>query len=140
MSPSTRPQRAHSRRLAPSVWPFLPTTNQLSLAVLRDGGMYVADSGNHRVVFYASLRTAATQVWGQPGFTTNAPGSNSTALGNPSDIAFSSTGVMYVVEFLNHRVGEEAVVFGVALIVLSVGFPRGSFTVRGCLVTLVCLA
>jgi hypothetical protein len=50
-----------------------PTASSLSNPAdvgFYDGGMFVVDQGNNRVVFYASGQFVASQVWGQPNFVT----------------------------------------------------------------------
>lgn len=93
------------------------TANSLSAptGVATDaGGVYIADQGNHRVLYYAGTSTTATRVYGNSAgsFTCNLPNADApcsgsvisaTGLGQPYGIAVDSTGV-YVAEFNNHRV------------------------------------
>jgi sugar lactone lactonase YvrE len=88
-----------------------PTADTLSfprgLALDSGGNLYVADAGNHRVLFYPAGSTTATRVYGQAGsFTTNTVnngGISANSLQTPSGVALDSFDNLYVVEFLNHR-------------------------------------
>lgn len=70
-------------------------------------GVYIADSGNHRVLYYAGTSTTATRVYGQAGsFTTgsiNNGGLSANSLYSPVAIALDATGV-YISDMYNHRV------------------------------------
>ena len=70
-------------------------------------GVYIADSGNHRVLYYLGASTTATRVYGQVNFTSGSAnqggGATANTLNNPFGIAVDSTGV-YVVENSNNRV------------------------------------
>lgn len=80
--------------------------------------LYVADSGNHRVLRFSgvgrSLETkpAADVVWGQVGFSGNLPNGNSRALPlasaqslwSPAQIAFGANQEMFIADAGNHRV------------------------------------
>jgi hypothetical protein len=73
-----------------------------NVAVAADG-IFVSDTVNNRVLFFAGTSTTATQVFGQPDFTSNAAGSSATALGNPWGIAVGATNRLYVVDWHNNR-------------------------------------
>jgi sugar lactone lactonase YvrE len=65
-----------------------------------DGGLFVCDSGNNRLLFYASLTaTAASNVWGPPDFTTSAAAVPPTAssLSSPNGVVFNRAGTMMFV-------------------------------------------
>ena len=73
-------------------------------------GLYVADSGNNRVLHYPKGSMLADRVYGQglPGnsqanFTFNRSGNGATGLNDPRDVAIDSTG-LYVADSGNHRV------------------------------------
>jgi hypothetical protein len=69
-------------------------------------GLYIADTGNNRVLYYSGVLTAATRVYGQPDFTTGTPdtgGRSEDTLRGPQDIALNSTGV-YIADTGNNRI------------------------------------
>lgn len=71
------------------------------------GDLWVADSGNNRVVEYVppfSDGMAASLVIGQNSFTTDAYGTNASMLNYPIDVAFSTSGILWVADYLNNRV------------------------------------
>ncbi|HRG47684.1 MAG TPA: NHL repeat-containing protein [Leptospiraceae bacterium] len=66
-------------------------------------GVYVADTNNQRVLWYAGTSTTATRVYGQSGsFTANASSTTTTGLWGPNSIALDSAGV-YICEGLNNH-------------------------------------
>jgi len=78
--------------------------------VANKSGLYVADSGNNRVLHYPLNSTTPDFVYGQgtPGnsqnnFTSNASGSGSAGLNTPRDIAVDNSG-LYVADSGNHRI------------------------------------
>ncbi len=76
------------------------------LTVDSSGGVYVADSSNHRVLYYPPGSADATRVYGQPDFTSGTPnngGLDAGSLSHPLDVAVDSTGV-YVADAENNRV------------------------------------
>jgi hypothetical protein len=70
-------------------------------------GVYIADSGNSRVLFFPNISTTATRVYGQGAagnvFTTATTGNSATALNSPSGVHVDRTGV-YIGEVPNNRV------------------------------------
>lgn len=70
-------------------------------------GLYVAQPGFHRVVFFAGTSTTASRVYGQGGYTTSTSGSGAGNLNNPSGVALDSTGV-YICDFGNNRIKYHA--------------------------------
>jgi hypothetical protein len=75
------------------------------IAVDTVGNVYVADSGNHRVLFYPAGSTTATRVYGQSGsFTTGAASAGLNGLSNPIGLAIDGSGNLYVADAGNHRV------------------------------------
>ncbi|HNO23313.1 MAG TPA: NHL repeat-containing protein, partial [Leptospiraceae bacterium] len=90
-----------------------PSANNLNnpygIALDSADNLYVADSGNHRVLYYPSGSTTATRVYGQLGsFTSNtannggSPSANN--LTNPSGAAVDSSGNLYITDRGNSRV------------------------------------
>jgi len=82
--------------------------NDPSGLAIDKNGVYIADSENHRVLYYEGTSTTATRVYGQGGSfntnTANKGGSVSTAtLNNPSGVAVDERGV-YIADNLNNRV------------------------------------
>jgi len=67
-------------------------------------GVFIADFGNHRVLFYEGNATTATKVWGQADFTSASSGTSPTKLSFPSSVALDGSGGMWVVDSGNHRV------------------------------------
>ncbi len=87
----------------------------LTIAVDPDGGLYIADSSNHRVLYYApDGDTTADRVYGQyDSFASgvkNNDGSGNTGMPSPSNlnfprgIAFDTMGGIYIVDRDNNRV------------------------------------
>ncbi len=72
------------------------------------GNLYVADTGNNRVLFYAAGSTTATRVYGQAGsFTTvtaNNGGISANSLSQPMGLNLDSSGNLYVADTGNNRV------------------------------------
>lgn len=69
-------------------------------------GVYIADFGNNRVLYYPGTSTTATRVYGQAGSFTNGAansgGISAMSLSSPSGIGFDEFGV-YIADFANHR-------------------------------------
>lgn len=71
------------------------------------GNLYVADSRNHRVLFFPAGSTTAQRVYGQSSLTSGDRGRGSVtadSLYNPAALAFDSRGNLYVADLFNHRV------------------------------------
>jgi sugar lactone lactonase YvrE len=79
-----------------------------SVALDSGGNLYVADTGNNRVLFYPAGSTTATQVWGQGGsFTSRNPnydGVQADSLFSPFALTLDSSGSLYVADNNNNRV------------------------------------
>jgi len=72
------------------------------------GGVYMADSGNNRVLHYLNVSTMATTVLGQGGSFSSAVlniGSivSASGLSNPTGVASGASGGVYVLDTGNHR-------------------------------------
>ncbi|AFM13799.1 NHL repeat containing protein [Turneriella parva DSM 21527] len=93
------------------------------LAIAPDG-LYVADTGNNRIVFFPGTSTTASRVYGQPDFTSNTAGTTAGSLNSPWGIRFFAGGI-YVADYNNHRVLYFAPEATVATRVWGQG---GSFT------------
>lgn len=76
-----------------------------SVAVAPDG-VYIADSGNNRVLFFAGKSTTASAVYGQADYFGSIPNQNgvsATTLNGPRGVAFGPWGLV-VADYGNHRV------------------------------------
>lgn len=77
-----------------------------AVALDAEDNLYIADAGNHRVVFYPAGSTVPTRVYGQPDFTSNTalvvPSASS--LQSPWGLALDKTGNLYVADTSNSRV------------------------------------
>lgn len=81
------------------------------VALDASGRLYVADSGNNRVVVYDSPLTSqsAARVFGQPNLTSNGANSggvSASSLSQPYGVALDGAGRLYVVDTSNYRVLE----------------------------------
>ncbi|MEI7557168.1 NHL repeat-containing protein, partial [Candidatus Chlorohelix sp.] len=82
------------------------------VAVASDGGLYVSESANNRVLYFPATNGipdfTATRVYGQGAagndFTTSASGTTATSLNNPRGVALDADGSLYVVDAFNNRV------------------------------------
>ncbi|MEI7554897.1 hypothetical protein [Candidatus Chlorohelix sp.] len=81
--------------------------NPAGVAVASDGGIYVADYQNHRVLHYPSGSTTADRVYGQGGsfstFAYNKGGVSQDSLDYPVGVAVASDGI-YIADSYNNRV------------------------------------
>jgi sugar lactone lactonase YvrE len=85
--------------------------NPTGVAVDAAGGLYVADRGNNRVLYYPlATQTladeAATRVFGQAGFTTRAAGASAQAFNGPGALSIDSAGRLFVLDIFNQRALE----------------------------------
>jgi sugar lactone lactonase YvrE len=95
-----------------SVAPNPPTATSLngptSVAVGLSGNqLYVADTGNHRVLTYnltEPIDAIADAVIGQPDFVSNSPGLGSNKLDTPSGLNMDAGNRLFVADTNNHRV------------------------------------
>lgn len=75
----------------------------------RNGKVWVADRGNHRVLRFSSINAYinggdAELVIGQPDFTTNTSGLTATKMNNPIIALVDGSGTLWVSEYGNNRV------------------------------------
>jgi len=84
--------------------------NPIGVGVDADGNLYVADEANNRVLLFKAPLTTnmnATNVYGQPNFTTDTPGTSETLMNGPVYTAVDPvSGNLYVADAINHRVLE----------------------------------
>ena len=76
------------------------------VAVDPNGGLYISDMLNNRVLHYQAGSTIADRVYGQSSFTTdqsNPAGPSASSLSHPQGLAIDSTG-LYVVDSSNNRI------------------------------------
>jgi sugar lactone lactonase YvrE len=77
-------------------------------AVDSSGNLYIADTANNRVLYYAAGSTTATRVYGQGGNftlgTVNNGGISANSLYGPSGVALDSGGNLYISDSSNNRV------------------------------------
>jgi sugar lactone lactonase YvrE len=76
----------------------------IGVAVDGSGGVYVADTGNNRVLYYPIGTTTATVVYGQPSMTGSAQRTGATGLDEPAGVAVDGAGGLYVADEYNSRV------------------------------------
>lgn len=81
--------------------------NQPTGVAVDAGGVYISDSANNRVLYYAGTSTTATRVYGQLGsFTTgtvNNGGVSADSFDTPMAVAVDASGV-YIADYWNNRV------------------------------------
>jgi sugar lactone lactonase YvrE len=71
------------------------------------GNVYIADTGNNRVLEYSGTSTTATTVYGQAGsFTTYGTACSATGQNGPASVKLDSSSALYVSDFFNNRVLE----------------------------------
>ncbi|NWJ94407.1 MAG: cellulase family glycosylhydrolase [Chloroflexi bacterium] len=87
--------------------------NPIKIALDSNNDLYVADTNNNRVLYYHDGSVVATQVYGQPDFTSSTAGVGPANLNGPYGVALDNKGGLYVGDTFNHRV---------------LYFPSGSFT------------
>ncbi len=80
-----------------------------SVFVDAEDNLWVADSGNHRVLKFASVSTlangaSATNVLGQPNFVTTTSNTNAVKMSFPSGVTIDTAGRLWVADQNNHRV------------------------------------
>jgi sugar lactone lactonase YvrE len=80
----------------------------LGIVMDKQGGIYVSDTGNNRVLYYPKDAITPTVVYGQQGsFTTSTPNKGGVSAGSlysPAGLALDSAGGLYVADANNNRV------------------------------------
>ncbi len=78
------------------------------VAVDKNKGVYIADTGNNRVLYYPSGSTTATKVFGQNGSFTTATANNggitASSLNAPVSVSVDYSGSIYIIDSGNNRV------------------------------------
>ncbi|HTR62619.1 MAG TPA: choice-of-anchor D domain-containing protein [Candidatus Binataceae bacterium] len=107
-----------------------------AVAVDAAGNVYLADTGNNRVLEYDqpfANDTVADRVYGQPDFITNSQVAPSpTSLFLPSGLAFDTLGNLYVADSGNSRVLEYNSPLTNNSANMSFGSQGGLFSTQGC--------
>ncbi|MCX6879950.1 MAG: SBBP repeat-containing protein [Verrucomicrobia bacterium] len=79
-----------------------------AVALDSSSNLYVADSGNNRVLYYTAGSTTATRVYGQDNFTSNAAnkggGISAVSLNAPAGLVLDGSNNLYVTDMQNNRV------------------------------------
>jgi poly(3-hydroxybutyrate) depolymerase/sugar lactone lactonase YvrE len=91
------------------------------LAVDREGSLFIADAGNHRVRKLLPDGTITTVAGvGTPGLSGDEDAATAAALNHPTGVAVDSQGTLFIVDLRNHRIrkvrpdGTITTVFGAA--------------------------
>ncbi|TGL18412.1 hypothetical protein EHQ47_17945 [Leptospira bourretii] len=70
-----------------------------------EGGLYISDNGNSRILYFPPGSTTATRVYGQPDFITCGGGSSGpTSLSGPTGLALDQSDNLFVADSGNNRV------------------------------------
>lgn len=96
--------------------------NPESLTFDSNGNLWVADTGNNRVLEFQppfSNGMAAASVIGQASFTTNTPSLSQTGLNVPVSIAFDPGGRLWISDHANNRVLAFSLPFPSAILVIG---------------------
>ncbi|MDG2305959.1 MAG: NHL repeat-containing protein [Candidatus Binatia bacterium] len=100
------------------------------VAVASDGTLYVADTGNHRVLRFSDPWNDPTAdvALGQVSLGTGVAGSSSAGLNSPEGVAVDSGGSVWVADTANHRVLKFSSVVTGAASSLQIGGPGAAST------------
>jgi len=71
---------------------------------LTTDGVFISDTFNYRVLFFAGDSTTPTRVYGQTVYTTKFSGVTASKLNTPAGLAVDSAGGLYIADSGNHRV------------------------------------
>lgn len=90
-------------------------------------GVYIADTGNNRVLYYPGTSTTATRVYGQPDFVSSNPNNGFIGAGtlNSPKAVFAFGGDLWIADTFNNRV---LLFSGINTIASKVFGQNGSFT------------
>jgi sugar lactone lactonase YvrE len=72
-----------------------------------NNNVYICDTENHRVLFYAGNSVTASRVYGQPSFTTSSGfgiGASASSLDSPMAITFDKSGNVYIADSSANRI------------------------------------
>lgn len=110
-----------------------PTNTNLeypsSIAIDNMGGLYVADSGNYRVLYFSPGMTTATRVYGQPDFTSgryNNGGVSASSLSYANSLVLDNNNGLYVSDSENSRI----LYYSPGMTVASQVYGQPNFTSR----------
>ncbi|MEZ4369008.1 MAG: hypothetical protein R2939_22415 [Kofleriaceae bacterium] len=100
----------------------------LSVAVDRDGNLFIADTNNHRIRRVASGTGVVTTVAGTGvfGFSGDGGAATSAQLKSPSGVAVDGAGNLYIADTENHRIRRVAAGTGVITTVAGTGIEAYS--------------
>jgi len=104
-----------------------------SLVFDSSGNLWVTDQNNNRILRYSTPFTnnmAASLVLGQSSFTTNTAGTSNITLNNPGNIAFDSSGNLWVADASNNRIPEYKSPFSNGM-AASLVLGQANFTSKG---------
>jgi ABC-type amino acid transport substrate-binding protein len=82
----------------------LPLKHPTGLAVDRVGRLYIADTGNHRVLEFNAYYLSVVAGTGQPGFSGDDSAAASAQLDSPEAVAVDTAGNVYIADTGNNRV------------------------------------
>ncbi len=101
--------------------------NPRGIVLDRYGNLYVADEGNARVLGYSppfSNGMAASTIFGQPSFTTDAPGGEINQMNFPTSLTYHKpTNTLWVCDYNNFRVLRFSLPVVLSSTEVSITFP-----------------
>ena len=84
----------------------LPLKHPTGLAVDRAGRLFIADTGNHRILVFDRYYLAVLTGTGQPGFGGDNAPAETAQLDSPEDVAVDRLGNVYIADTGNDRIRE----------------------------------
>jgi ABC-type amino acid transport substrate-binding protein/DNA-binding CsgD family transcriptional regulator/sugar lactone lactonase YvrE len=94
-------------------WLGLPMKDPTGLAVDRAGRVYIADTGNNRVLVFDLYYMAVLAGTGKAGFAGDEAAAGAAQLDSPEAVAVDSTGNVYIADTGNNRIREVDAATGV---------------------------